>query len=175
MVLGLFGGPFAFLAYFSAVQEPMAMENAAEARAAVERIREEHARSGKEFLPAEELSPESEEPSPEEYAKGMESRIGWIGLFLGMGLFVGLLFAPLLSAFAILQIRNSRGRLYGMGLAVFTTFIVPLVLVNVLACSPLSLVSDRSVFGVAMMFAVVMMAILDIWFLVWFTGKMSTA
>jgi hypothetical protein len=78
-----------------------------------------------------------------------------------------------MSAIAIPKIRHSQGRLTGMGLAVFTTFILPLLLVNGLICAPLSSVRSSDVFGVAMAFAILVLVVLDIWFLVWFTRKMS--
>jgi predicted Ser/Thr protein kinase len=131
-----------------------------------ERLVREYAEKGEQ--PPKEL----QGPSPQEYAKDMQNAVA-PACILSFLLLLGLLLGPALSALAIPRIRYSQGRLYGMGLAVFTAFILPLLLVNILICAPLSLVGNSSAFGIAMALAILVLVVLDIWFLVWFTRKMS--
>ncbi|MEE9125597.1 MAG: serine/threonine-protein kinase, partial [Planctomycetota bacterium] len=169
LMLGCLGGPVFFFSQVVPVQAEM-HETLARESAAAERI--------VEGLESGDLPPGStpREPSPEEYAQGMQDSLwgpalAWPLMAL---LFLGLLLGPLLSAFAIPAIRHSGGRLYGIGLAVCTTFMPLLVLVNIFACAPLSLVTSNNVVGVALAVLIPALAALDIWFLVWFTRRMST-
>ena len=128
-----------------------------------------------EMLEEEEIP---EEMSPSDYAKRIDRSLDSIRMFmmilLGLAA-LGVLAGPVMGGVAIGQIRYSAGQLYGMGLAVFTTFLLPLVGLNVLACMPLQFVRDGNVFGVALAVLLLVLAVLDIWFLVWFTRRMSAA
>jgi len=167
MVLAGLGGPAAYWPMVTREQVD-AHDTVVREAAQAERLMREYAEKGEE--PPKELAG----PSPQQYAEDMQGS-GAPACFLVLLLLLGMLLGPALSALAIPRIRHSQGRLYGMGLAVFTTFILPLLLVNILVCIPLQFVHSLNVFGVALTLAILLMAVLDIWFLIWFTRKMSTA
>ncbi|MHC4812434.1 MAG: serine/threonine-protein kinase [Planctomycetota bacterium] len=163
LVLGFFGGCGG---YWTIATDRTASHGRAAAMARERAlVLEQHARETGEV-------PVPQEPTPEQYAGDIQDSMAF-GWYLGFLFLLCLLAGPIMSAIAIPKIRHSRGRLCGMGLAVFTTFILPLLLVNALICAPLSSVRDSDIFGVAMAFAILVLVVLDIWFLVWFTRKMS--
>jgi len=165
LLLSSLGGPV--LVWSAMVREQVqAYERVNESRRQAE-LRAERAERG------EEPPPDLVEPSPEAYAKGIESglQVAWLLMFT---MLLGVAVGPALGAFAIPRIRHSRGRLYGMGMAVFTAFLVPLLVANILVCIPLQFIDNNNVFGVVLTLLILVMAVLDIWFLIWFTRRMST-
>jgi hypothetical protein len=115
------------------------------------------------------------ESSPAEFAEEMQNRtsqaLPWIFLMLMFG--VSTLLGPILGAVAIPRIRHSAGQLHGMGLAVFTALCIPLMIPNLVVTKVLSEIGSPDVRVIVMTFVLLGLLVLDIWFLVWFTRRMS--
>ena len=111
-----------------------------------------------------------EAPTASEFAAESRPPVGssLIALFLGSGFLGG----PILALVAIGRIRRSRGRLYGMPLAVFTASCIPLAIVNVLLVSILGAIAGPVPHAIVWLTVLVLIAA-DIWFLVWYNRQMS--
>jgi len=86
---------------------------------------------------------------------------------LGILVLVTAVVVTVLGHVAVARIRCSGGALYGLGLAVFVAWLLPLAIVNGVVATPLSEIRDRDVFGVAVPLVILLLAGADVVFLRW--------
>ncbi|MBL8725583.1 MAG: serine/threonine protein kinase [Planctomycetes bacterium] len=76
---------------------------------------------------------------------------------------------------ALSRIRRSRGALHGVGLAVFAVWVTPLVLFDALVLGTLAGIRSDALQRMALGFAVLLLGVLNVWFLQWRTAVARAA
>ncbi len=147
MVLGLVA---ALIVPSIASRESAREEAVRQEVAQLQAVREEAARAemGKVRPPPQETLPPPGQPSQAAVETSTAlKRVTWAGILLLVPLALAGLTAPfgttILGIVAIVQIRRSAGRLYGLGLALFDALIFPLGFVNLLMLALVGFLASR--------------------------------
>ena len=107
---------------------------------------------------------------PEDLAEAISFSMFVWPLIGGVSLLLSIL-VTILGFSGIAAIRESRGRLRGLGLAVFVAWLVPLGLVNGFTAAPLGMIRDQDTWAIVTPIIVVLLLVLDVVFLRWQYGR----
>jgi tRNA A-37 threonylcarbamoyl transferase component Bud32 len=110
--------------------------------------------------------PDKPGPLPEEPTVDALS----IWAFIGVAAVFLLLTVMILGFSGITTIKHSAGRLYGLGLAVFVAWIIPLAILNAAVFAPLGLIRDQDLLAVVAVLVILTVIVLDLLFLRWQCG-----
>jgi tRNA A-37 threonylcarbamoyl transferase component Bud32 len=94
-----------------------------------------------------------------------------IWAFIGAAAVFLLLTVMILGFSGITTIKHSAGRLYGLGLAVFVAWILPLAILNAAVFAPLGLIRDQDLLAVVAVIVILTVIVLDLLFLRWQCGR----
>ncbi len=111
--------------------------------------------------------PDKPGPLPEEPTVDALS----IWVFIGAAAVFLLLTVMILGFSGITTIKHSAGRLYGLGLAVFVAWILPLGILNAAVFAPLGLIRDQDLLAVVAVLVILTVIVLDLLFLRWQCGR----
>ena len=111
--------------------------------------------------------PDKPGPLPEEPTSDALS----IMTFISAAAVFLLLTVMILGFSGITTIKRAAGRLYGLGLAVFVAWILPLAILNAAVFAPLGLIRDQDLLAVVAVLVILTVIVLDVLFLRWQYGR----